>query len=194
MNINKITIITPCYRIHNLTKIENSIDFDYVDEWIIVYDGSKISEIPSIFNDSINKNKIKEFINNDEGISGNPQRNYGLSKVSNENTLLYFLDDDNIIHINLYELLKNIDNNYLYTFNQNNKNFPNNLLKGNRIELAAIDTAMALIPYKYCKDVRWKNDKYEADYYYIKECYDLCKNSYIYVNECLSYYNYITFQ
>jgi len=114
--------------------------------------------------------------------------------VSNENTLLYFLDDDNIIHINLYELLKNIDNNYLYTFNQNNKNFPNNLLKGNRIEHAAIDTAMALIPYKYCKDVRWKIDKYEADYYYIKECYDLCKNSYIYVNEYLSYYNYITFQ
>ncbi len=156
----------------------------------------KISEIPSIFNDSINKNKIKEFINNDEGISGNPQRNYGLSKVSNENTVLYFLDDDNIIHEKLYELLKIIDNNYIYTFNQINFNCPNYLLKGNKIEPEEIDTAMVLIPFKYCKDIKWKIDEYGADYYYIKECYELCNYSYIYVNESLAYYNmmnYITF-
>ena len=191
MNINKITIITPSYRIQNLPKIENAIDFDYIDEWIIVYDGSKISEIPSIFNDSINKNKIKEFINNDKGISGNPQRNFGLSKVSNKNTLLYFLDDDNIIHPDLYELLKNIDNNYIYTFDQINKNFPNYLLKGNKIESGAIDTAMVLIPFKYCKDVRWKIHEYGADYHYIKECVRVCKNSYIYINKIASYYNII---
>lgn len=193
MSINKITIITPSYRIQNLSKIEKTIDFDYIDEWIIVYDGSKISEIPSIFNDSINKNKIKEFINNDKGISGNPQRNYGLSKVSNKNTLLYFLDDDNIIHKNLYDLLKNIDNNYLYTFNQINFNFPDNLLKGNIIKAGAIDTAMVLIPFKYCKDIRWKIDEYGADYYYIKECYELCKNSSIYINKTLAYYNMINY-
>jgi hypothetical protein len=189
MSINKITIITPSYRIQNLSKIEKTIDFDYVDEWIIVYDGSKISEIPSIFNDSINKNKIKEFINNDKGISGNPQRNYGLSKVSNKNTLLYFLDDDNIIHPDLYDILKNIDKKYLYTFNQINLNSSNYLLKGNKIESGAIDTAMVLIPFKYCKDVRWKIDEYGADYYYIKECIRVCKNSYIYINKIASYYN-----
>ncbi len=40
MSINKITIITPSYRIENLPKIAKTIDFNYVDEWIIVYDGS----------------------------------------------------------------------------------------------------------------------------------------------------------
>ena len=40
--MTKITIITPSYRIDNLYKIKESINFEYVHEWIIVYDGSKI--------------------------------------------------------------------------------------------------------------------------------------------------------
>ena len=47
-NPNKLTIITPSYRINNLLQIKNSINFDFVDEWIIVYDGSKISENPNL--------------------------------------------------------------------------------------------------------------------------------------------------
>ena len=46
---NKITIITPSYRIDNLLKLEKSINFDYVNEWIIVYDQSKMLENPNIF-------------------------------------------------------------------------------------------------------------------------------------------------
>ena len=38
----KMTIITPTYRIDNLNKIKQSINFEYVDEWIIVYDGNRI--------------------------------------------------------------------------------------------------------------------------------------------------------
>ena len=43
-NKKKVTIITPCYRTKNLKQIYNSIDFRYIDEWIIVYDGSKIKK------------------------------------------------------------------------------------------------------------------------------------------------------
>ena len=39
------------------------------------------------------------------------QRNYALTKITNENTLLYYLDEDNIIHPDLYNLLNYIDNN-----------------------------------------------------------------------------------
>jgi hypothetical protein len=38
-----------------------------------------------------------------------PQRNYALTKITNPNTLLYYLDDDNILHPNLYKWLDNID-------------------------------------------------------------------------------------
>ena len=183
-NTNKLTIITPSYRINNLLEIKKSINFDYVEEWIIVYDGSKITDNPNLFKNQEN-NKIKEYVYEGEGISGNPQRNYALSKITNNNTLLYYLDDDNTIHPNIYKLLNIIDNNKLYTFNQYKG------IKGNDIRVNGIDTAMVIIPYNSCKNIKWVLDKYEADGYYIKECYDKNKNTHIYVDNNLCHYNVI---
>ncbi len=183
-NTNKLTIITPSYRTNNLLQIKESICFDYIDEWIIVYDGSKITDNPCLFKDQEN-GKIKEYVYRGEGISGNPQRNYALTKVENPNTLLYYLDDDNVIHPCLYKLLNIIDNEKLYTFNQHNR------IKGNNIKVGQIDTAMIIVPYKLCKDEKWILDKYEADGYYITECYNKNKDKHIYVDNDLCYYNKI---
>jgi glycosyltransferase involved in cell wall biosynthesis len=177
-----ITIITPTYRINNLIKLKDSINFDFVHEWIIVYDGSKIDNIPDVFKNDKNI-KIKEYIHTSEGISGNPQRNYALTKVTNEDTLLYYLDDDNLIHPDLYILLETADTKKMYTFDQYNR------LKGNNVSVYHIDTAMCLIPYALCKDIRWIKEKYEADGFYIQECYDKTKAHHIYVNKDLCYYN-----
>lgn len=181
-NTNKITIITPSYRLDNLLKIKQSINFDYVDEWIIVYDGSKIINNPNLFVNAAEKGKIKEYVYKGEGISGNPQRNYALSKITN-NTLLYYLDDDNIVHPNMYKLLNIIDNNKIYTFNQYNR------IKGNNICVGGIDTAMVIIPYNLCKNVKWILHLYEADGYYIKQCYDENKDQHVFVDNTLCYYN-----
>ena len=181
-NTNKLTLITPSYRIDNLLKIKKSINFEYVDEWIIVYDGNKIMNNPNLFENQEN-NKIKEYLYKGEGISGNPQRNYALNNITNSNTLLYYLDDDNMIHPNIYRLMNIIDNNKMYTFNQYNR------IKGNNICVGGIDTAMVIIPYKLCKDERWIIDEYEADGFYIKKCYDINKNVHIYVDNDLCYYN-----
>lgn len=181
-NTNKLTIITPSYRIDNLLEIKKSINFNYIEEWIIVYDGSKIIDNPKLFENQEN-NKIKEYVYKGEGISGNPQRNYALSKITNHNTLLYYLDDDNIIHQNIYRLLNIIDNNKIYTFNQCNR------IKGDNINIGMIDTAMIITPYNLCKNVKWILDKYDADGYYIKECYDENKNIHTYVDNDLCYYN-----
>lgn len=202
---NKITIITPSYRLNNLQRLKESINFDYVDEWLIVYDGSKIKENPKLFeNDIVNKQnkqnnneKIREFVftGTEEGISGNPQRNYALTQITKEDTYLYYLDDDNIIHPDFYKLLDVIEENKIYTFNQKRPIdvYPYvDLLKGNVIDLFKIDTAMFLIDYRLCKNISWILDKYNADGYYIKECYEKNKDSHIYVDNELSYYNKIT--
>lgn len=181
-NTNKITIITPSYRTNNLLEIKKSLNFNYIDEWIIVYDGSKITENPNLFINQEN-NKIKEYVHKGEGISGNSQRNFALNYISNKNTILYYLDDDNIIHPNLYKLLNIIDNNKLYTFNQYNR------IKGNDICVGRIDTAMVLIPYNIYKNERWILDKYQSDGYYIEECYNKNKDIHVYVNNDLCYYN-----
>jgi predicted O-methyltransferase YrrM len=183
-NTNKLTIITPSYRVNNLLKIKNSINFNYVDEWIIVYDGTKIIDNPNLFVNEEN-NKIKEYVYKGEGISGNPQRNYALTKITNPDTLLYYLDDDNIIHPNMYKLLNIIDNNKIYSFNQYKR------IKGNNICVGKIDTAMVIIPYKLCTNIKWIINKYDADGYYIQECYNNNKNEHIYVDNNLCYYNNI---
>ena len=184
-NTNKLTIITPSYRVNNLIHIKNSINFDYIDEWIIVYDGNKITDNPNIFKNEGN-DKIKEYVYKGDGISGNPQRNYALSKITNPNTLLHYIDDDNIVHPNIYNLLNIIDNNKIYTFNQVNR------IKGNNINVGHIDSAMVIIPFNLCSDIKWVLDKYEADGYYITECYTRNTNKHIYIDNDLCYYNAIT--
>lgn len=184
-NTNKLTIITPSYRTRNLIEIKKSIDFDYVDEWIIVYDGSKITDNPNLFENQEN-HKIKEYVYGGEGISGNPQRNYALTQIANPDmttTLLYYLDDDNVVHPDLYRLLNIIDGNKMYTFNQHNR------IKGDNIKVGGIDTAMMIIPYNLCRDQKWIADKYDADGYYITGCYNRNNRNHVYVNNTLCYYN-----
>lgn len=185
-NKNKITIITPCYRIENLWKLKQSINFDYLEEWIIVYDGKKILENPYFFK---HHDKIKEYVNKDDGISGNPQRNFAISKISNHDSFLYYLDDDNIIHPLFFDVIKFLDMNRMYTFNQYNYKRMNNTLIGNNIIMNNIDTAMVLY---YCKSTigkTWNPDKYEADGEYITSCYEQNKNNHIFIDNTLCYYN-----
>lgn len=178
----KMTLITPSIRPWNLPKIRDSIDFDYVDEWIIVYDGSKITENPKVFAKEKNP-KIKEYIHTSEGMSGNPQRNYALDQIQNEDTYLYYLDDDNVMHRDLYKLFDIIDDGKLYTFDQEKG------LVGRSITINQIDTAMFLIDFKLCKKVRWVLNVYAADFFYINECYSQNKDKWIYVNNELCTYN-----
>lgn len=183
---NKITIITPSIRPHNLWTIYMSIDFDYVHEWIIVYDGSKIGENPNVFINEGNP-KIKEYLHLGEGISGNPQRNYALDHVEASDTYLYFLDDDNVIDSRLYGLLNIIDDSKMYTFGQTF--YGTQIRHGKIIALCHIDTAMLLIDFKLCNDLRWIKEKYDADGYYIMACYENSKDNYIFVDNVLSVYN-----
>jgi SAM-dependent methyltransferase len=185
-NPNKITIITPSFRTNNLVALKNSINFDYVNEWIIVHDGSKMAENPNVFANE-NNSKIKEYIHTGEGYLGNAQRNYALDNITITDTILYYLDDDNIIHPSLYKLLDIVDKNKIYTFNQIRT--PNTVLKGDNITIGNIDTAMILIDYSLCSSIRWENNRYDADGYYITQCYGQNQDKHIFADNVLCYYN-----
>lgn len=191
---NKITIITPCTRSSNLFYIKDTLNFDYIEEWIIIYDETKISTNLNLFSQY---EKIKEYLHCSEGISGNPQRNYGLELLKNkDNKIIYYLDDDNIINKNLYLLLNIIDNDYFYTFNMkylmdNNNaiisgNFNNNVLPN-------IDTSMFLVPNKLTENVKWELNLYNADQIYLYYINNNNKNKHVYCNNTLSYYNFMNF-
>ena len=95
--MGKITVITPSYRKDHLKKIKQSINFEYVDEWILVYDGGKIEANPCIFEEN---KKIREYLYKRDCVSGNGQGNFALTKIINQDTLFHYLEDDNIIHPN----------------------------------------------------------------------------------------------
>jgi hypothetical protein len=188
--MKKITIITPSMRPHNLWRVKESIRFEYVNEWIIVYDGKHIHENPHLFKNVAESYKIKEYVHIGEGCSGNTQRNYALDIISNQDkegqdTFIYFLDDDNIIHPDLYSLIHSIEPGYIYTFNQVDR------IKGNNINLFCIDTAMFLVDFRLCGDIRWLPYRYNADGYYIIKCYLKNQGKWKYIDRDLSYYNKI---
>ena len=188
----KVTIITPSIRPENLLKIKESIRFEYVNEWIIVYDGKKILENPHQFDTGADCEKITEHVYLGEGTSGNPQRNYALDHVKNPDTYLYFLDDDTIIHSDLYELLDVVKDGKMYTFDQKRPAdvFPfKEVLKGDNVKVFNIDTGMMLIDFNLCKDIRWTIDKYNSDGIYITECFSRNIMKWEYVNKVMSYYN-----
>jgi len=181
---SKITIITPCCRPENLQKVIKFMNFDYIDEWIIVYDSAKVINFEKQFTDNP---KINEYFYKFDGtgLSGHPQRNYGLTQVQNKNTFIYFLDDDNIIHQELYKLLNVVSKGYFYTFNQVNR------IPGNNINVGFIDTAMFLIDYNLIKNTQWVNDKYYADGIFISDIYNTHPDKWIYVNNMNCYYNFL---
>ena len=169
------------------TVLAESIPFDHVDQWIIVYDES-VTPNAHLFDDA----RIQEYGCQGHSIAGNIQRNYALDLIGD--TYVYFLDDDTIMHPDMSEFLKTVEPNHIYTFDQqrNAKEFPfTDTLKGDTIEMFRIDTAMFLIDSSLIQDIRWSVDEYTADAIFITECYSTHPESWIYVDRVLSYYNYL---
>ena len=188
----KVVIITPSYRSDNLKKhLLPSIDFNYIEKWIIVHDSDKVKE--KVFD----RAEIVEFFNNDlAGDSGNPQRNRGLEAVAElypeGSVFVYFLDDDNIIHPNFYVVLQNIEAGKMYTFDQVGHPINRERLKGGCPEPCNIDTAMFLGDFDLFRDVRWiVGGGAFADGYYIRECIQKNADKWHYVNMIACYYNKI---
>jgi hypothetical protein len=180
---NSLTIITPCSRQQNLHELYNSLHFDKIHTWIIVYDTTK-----SVCTKMYNHPQIREEFCNDHGISGNPQRNHGMKLVSNG--YIYFLDDDNIVHPDFWTLERTPHN--FYTFDQFRLVHGKlKLLRGKTIQTCKIDTAMFLIHKKHTSGVVWKNELYNADGDFITDIYKNNKDKWVYKNKILCYYNYL---
>jgi hypothetical protein len=153
--------------------------FQDVDKWFIVYDTTKDRSYTHRY---VGHPKIVEVDCSDPGLTGNPQRNLGISMV--KDGFLFFLDDDNIIHPDFWTILPTLQEDYFYTWDQENA------LKGEKIELEHIDTSMFIVPKKICKNLKWKPDeRWYADYLFIKSIYDHYPEKHIYIPKSLCYYN-----
>jgi len=163
----KITIITSCTRPENLPKLYESIEFEHVHKWIIIYDTSQGKEYTWRYKKD---NRILEAECPHQGVLGYAQKNFGLKFV--KGGMVYFLDDDTIMHPNFWRILPNLDEETLYVWDQvsylyvpenSSGTFTEidqyrllqrraetpNLLKADVVHCTTIHIGMFLVPYKY---------------------------------------------
>lgn len=181
----ELTIITPCTRPHFLSQLYDSINFDKITQWIIIYDVSRGEKIETKFDGNP---KILELKCETPGVSGGTQRNAGLEIT--EDGFIYFLDDDNIIHPEFWNIFDTVESDKFYTFNCVAA-INGSILYGNQCRYGTIDTSMYLVPRKIIGDIRWNNE-YGADGIFIEDIYEKNKDKLCYINKVAAYYNYIS--
>jgi hypothetical protein len=185
-----LTIITPCSRPENLKALRDSIDMDRIDRWIIVHDTTKSR---GVYIPQFDHPKILEMGHSSPPgtCSGNSQRNRGLAKV--QHGMIYFLDDDNIVHPDFWKIVPLFKEEHFYTFDQQRwdefVSTPGGIFKGDTPRLRKIDTA------QYVVDVRmarfWKEDDYKADGLFIEDIFLRFNQNHTYIPVVASYYNYL---
>jgi hypothetical protein len=175
-----INIITPCSRPENLQKISKSINIPKENyRWIVVFDSLTLPH------ESYIPNNCEIYLYKDSNsISGNGQRNLALDLVKTGH--IYFNDDDTLIHPNLWENIKEIESDFI-SFIQINKD-GSIRLKGDEINIGYVDSHNFVVSQKIINNTRFIIDKYDADGYFAKECYNKSTIK-TYIDKELSIYN-----
>lgn len=169
----KFSIIIPTYKRHPLLKnliqcIQKQTYPEY--EVFICSDGhdkdvqNMVLLLDERFHYTYIENKGKQF--------GHRQRNYIIDRVTGDYVL--WIDDDNIIYKNYLEMAKNnIQKNTGIVIHKIIHEL-GVLPKKKDIIFADIDTLNFIVKTEIAQKVKWKEDLYEADYYFIKECQEIC--------------------
>ena len=187
----KIVIYTPCSRPNNLEAMHKSIVKSCGSrnnfEWIVCFDSDDIPNDKIIANTTLNEK-------NAASRSGNAQRNACIDHAAanyDGNTWMYCLDDDNIMHEDLYkELMAQPDDVDMVIFQQLSHNGKKRMGASDVIGVGQNDTANFAVRLKTIKDVRWVLDKYEADGIFALDVSKNAKNI-VRVHKPLCYFNYL---
>jgi hypothetical protein len=185
--IKPLIIVTPCSRPQNLEKLRESIQFDnpIFIYWVIIYDTRKMPFIKRY----PNHNKILELECRDEGVVGHQIRNMAMHSIIQQG-MIYFLDDDTILHPYFWTIVNNFKPNIvIYTFNlmyQNGK-----ILFGNTPRVRGIDTCQFIFDKSIVGDLRFDTTDYCADGIFIQTLYEKNKEQAAFINSIAAYYNWL---
>jgi glycosyl transferase family 2 len=199
MNLN---IITPVSRPENLPTIASSV-FDPLPRdiqltWWLILDTVKL---PLQFN--YPKTKVLQCDSRGRSITGNIQRNYGLSAIrlqesttfNPDKSYVVFLDDDTIMHPDYYGILiETLDNKYSHAMVGNSQRADGATTLFGRPEnmrVGRVDTGMITLPFAMVKDNRWDPMDYCADGAFIKQVYVSNKDKFKFPDKVTSFYNYL---
>lgn len=185
----RLTLITPCTRPHLLQLVHKYIQFDKVKMWYIYYDGSKGQNYQYQF---LNHPQIIEKITTTPCPGGNVGRNKGIEQV--QDGLVYFIDDDNIIHPKFWNYLNFFAEDSIYTWNQVVKDYDGIIRRrlGNRVLTGRIDLAQYIVPRALIGDIRFKEGVRASDGKFIMDLYKIHNKVYKHLDIDLCFHNFIT--
>ena len=173
-----LNIITPCSRPDNLKTISLSINIPRENyRWIVVFDSLQKP-------DYIPENCESYCFKHDDSVVGHAQRNFALDLIDHGH--VYFNDDDTIIHNNLWEEIKELDEDFI-SFMQEEKD-GNLRLKGNDISLNYVDSHNFIVSRNCVKKTKFITNRYDADGFFAFECHGNAETK-IYIEKVLSVYN-----
>jgi hypothetical protein len=193
----KLNIITPYSRdLSYLKEIKKSIEAltGEIDvRWLIIsqhrnyvqaLDWSNGIETSKGFTIEILKGK------DEESFFGNSYRNQGLDLIDYEDSLTYFLDDDNIIHPNFHDLINVfVESDFDAIFFSQLEPDGSISLQPSDIKVGGVDTAMLLVRTNIANKYRWVLDEYTADGIYASEIFQNEKCKIVYTPYC--FYNFL---
>jgi hypothetical protein len=158
-----LNIITPCSRPENLSTISTSINIPKENyRWIVVFDGEVLPK-----KELIPYNCEIYLHTNKESTVGHSQRNYALDMIVDG--YVYFNDDDTIIHNQLWNNIKNLNNDFI-SFMQENKDGGIRLI-GNNINVNHIDSHNFIVSRDLIENDTWIPNLYEADGYFAEKMF-----------------------
>lgn len=206
-----IHIITRCTRTRNLKRVQESVEDNETKinvVWHIVFDTSIIKDIDA---------ELLFSLSNSKGIKLHYVKNtgWGLSSVNDliqditindQNSWLYFLDDDNILHEKFYQRIEYYHKEYpdhkglIFSQYVGGKDFTGLDVReasSENVKVQKIDLAQYILH----ADLFYNHDKtamklfssgYRADGEFIEELYNgVARDSFVIIPEILCYYNHL---
>lgn len=181
VNTRKLTIVTPCSRPENLPKIFETMRFDLIDKWYIIYDTRNATFVERYADHP----QIVEMECKDEGVVGHPIRNMALDVITEG--LVYFLDDDNTIHPEFWEMCRSFTPGRIHTFDIEYAD--KRVLAGDSVKVCSIDTAQYVFDVALVGTTRFIPTEYAADGMFIEAVWEANKDKWVYRKQVAAYYN-----
>ena len=159
-----LNIITACSRPENLKTIAESINIPKENyRWIVVFDSN---ELP---NECLIPDNCEVYTHiNSESRVGNSQRNFAIGLIIDGH--VYSNDDDTTIHPNLWENIKDLDEDFI-SFSQEELNGTIRL-RGDNIQLNHIDSHNFIVSRQTIGESKWQLGTYAAHGYLAMVCYN----------------------
>jgi glycosyltransferase involved in cell wall biosynthesis len=194
-------IITRCSRTKNLLSVKDSI-FNQSPNviWHVYFDTLHLKDIDADLLTELQDPNIKiTFKKSIPGDYGHQFINDAIDLI--QDGWIYVLDDDNILHEDFIStlttyILENPDKK-AFIFNQkvDGKDFTKldiRVAKPENMKVQLVDMAQFLLRRDLIGEMRLKSGDYKADGYFIEDVYKSNPEDFLFINEVICYYNYLT--